>query len=208
MQQLAVDVKMTPADQSSPLARFIPTPLVRERHELIVNAPADVTMAAAERFDMHAIPIVSAIFRLRAWFMRATPPPRRWPDGFLAEMRAIGWGELDRQPGRLLAMGAVVQPWKGDVQFRAVPAAAFSSFAEPDLIKIAWTIETTPLPSGQTRLRTETRVVATDAGASDKFRRYWRFARFGIVAIRLLMLPRIRREAERTGWKAGAGKAA
>ena len=50
--------------------------------------------------------------------------------------------------------------------------------------------------------------MATDAGASDKFRRYWRFARFGIIAIRLLILPAIRRDAERAGWKTGAGKAA
>jgi hypothetical protein len=27
--------------------------------------------------------------------------------------------------------------------------------------------------------------------------RYWRWARFGIIAIRLLLLPAIRREAER-----------
>jgi hypothetical protein len=39
--------------------------------------------------------------------------------------------------------------------------------------------------------------VATDAGARLKFRRYWRWARFGIVAIRLLLLPAIRRAAER-----------
>jgi hypothetical protein len=33
--------------------------------------------------------------------------------------------------------------------------------------------------------------------APAKFMRYWRLARFGIVLIRWLMLPAIRREAER-----------
>jgi hypothetical protein len=94
-------------------------------------------------------------------------------------------------------MGAVTQPWEGDVHFRAVPAGDFAGFAEPGLVRIAWTIETMPQPNGDTLLRTETRVAATDAGARRRFRRYWRFARFGIVGIRWLMLPAIRREAER-----------
>ena len=49
-------------------------------------------------------------------------------------------------------------------------------------------------------LATETRAVATDAEARARFRRYWRWARFGIVAIRWFMLPAIRREAERA-WR-------
>jgi hypothetical protein len=47
--------------------------------------------------------------------------------------------------------------------------------------------------------------VATDAEARRRFRRYWRWARFGIVAIRLLILPAIRREAERR-WTAQLGQ--
>jgi hypothetical protein len=39
--------------------------------------------------------------------------------------------------------------------------------------------------------------VATDAPARARFRRYWRWARFGIVSIRLLLLPAVRRAAER-----------
>jgi hypothetical protein len=38
--------------------------------------------------------------------------------------------------------------------------------------------------------------VATDAPSRRRFMRYWRWARFGIVAIRLFMLPAVRREAE------------
>jgi hypothetical protein len=184
-------------DRQSPLAPFVPAFDVRERHEVIVHAPAALTMAAAEHVDLHALPVVSTIFRLRAWAMRSTPPPRRWPGGFVDEVRAIGWGELAHVPDRLLVMGAVSQPWHGDVTFRALPAADFASFDEPGVVKIAWTLEAEPVGETTTRLRTETRVVATDADARRRFLRYWFFARVGIVGIRWLMLPAVRREAER-----------
>jgi hypothetical protein len=45
--------------------------------------------------------------------------------------------------------------------------------------------------------RTETRAAATDAGARSKFRRYWRLFSPGIIAIRLLLLPSLKAEAER-----------
>jgi hypothetical protein len=64
-------------------------------------------------------------------------------------------------------------------------------------VKIAWTLEAEPVGPATTRFAQETRVVATDEQARMKFLRYWRWARFGIVAIRLLMLPAVRRAAER-----------
>jgi hypothetical protein len=48
-----------------------------------------------------------------------------------------------------------------------------------------------------TRFRTETRALATDAGARAKFDRYWRRFGIGIHLIRWFMLPSIRRAAER-----------
>lgn len=185
------------AREASPLTPFIPVPDVREVHEVTVHALPAVAMVAAERIDVHTLPIVSGIFRLRAWAMRATPPPRRWRGGFLDEIRSIGWGDLVRQPGRLLAMGAVTQPWQADVTFRTVKPAEFLSFAEPGLVKIAWTLEAIPIGGGMTRLRTETRASATDAEARRRFLRYWRVAKFGIIPIRWILLPAIRREAER-----------
>ena len=65
------------------------------------------------------------------------------------------------------------------------------------MVKIAWTLEVEPLAPARTRFRTQTRVVATDDAARRKFRRYWRMFGMGIVLIRLLLLPAVRREAER-----------
>ena len=57
--------------------------------------------------------------------------------------------------------------------------------------------EAGPLGPNTSRFASETRALATDSTARQKFRRYWSFARFGIVAIRWLLLPGVRREAER-----------
>jgi hypothetical protein len=103
---------------------------------------------------------------------------------------------LAHQPGRELVMGAVTRPWEANVVFRALPADEFAAFSEPDMVKIVWTLEVEPLGPDLTRFRTETRVLATDAGARRKFDRYWRLAGPGIVLIRILTLPILRRAAE------------
>lgn len=180
------------------LDRFMPRPDVRERHEGLIKAPADLVFDVAMRFDLQSIPLVRGIFWLRGKVMGAAPERTpRTPQGFIAETMRLGWGVLAHRQGREIVMGAAVQPWKADVQFRAIPPEQFAEFAQPDLVKIAWTLEAEPLGHELSRFASETRVVATDAAARAKFLRYWRWARFGIVTIRWLMLPAVRREAER-----------
>ncbi|GMV58119.1 MAG: hypothetical protein AMXMBFR72_12300 [Betaproteobacteria bacterium] len=181
----------------APLDRFIPQPDVRERFEIVIAAPADLVMQTAVEFDMQSLPLVKAIFRLRERFMRATPAAPRKPQGIVAETRALGWGLLLETPGRLIACGATCQPWLADVKFTPIAPEQFAAYAEPDQVKIAWTLEAEPLGPATTRFAQETRAIATDASARAKFRRYWRWARFGIVAIRLLLLPAVRRTAQR-----------
>ena len=57
--------------------------------------------------------------------------------------------------------------------------------------------KTTLLTAWLAAMATETRAVATDEASRGKFRRYWRFAGPGILLIRKLLLPAVRREAER-----------
>jgi hypothetical protein len=182
--------------QANELDRFIPQPDVRERHEGLVQAPAALVLDVAMHFDLLSLPLVRAIFWLRGKLMGATPKARA-PQGLVAETMALGWGVLSHRQGRELVMGAVARPWEADVTFTAVPAERFAEFGEADLVKIAWTLEAEPVGHALTRFASETRVVATDAAARAKFRRYWRRAGVGIVLIRWLLLPAIRREAER-----------
>lgn len=183
--------------EPSPLDRFIARPDVRERFETTVRAPAERVFEVAAAFDLHSLAPVRAIFRLRERLLGAHAPTPRAVEGLLDEMRRLGWGVLDERPGRVVVCGARCQPWLADVRFTAIAPDRFAHDATPDHVRIAWSIEAHPLGAASTRLVQETRVIASDASAQRRFRRYWRWARFGIVAIRLLMLPAVRRRAER-----------
>lgn len=187
-----------------PLERFIPNPEVRERFETTVRAPPGVVIEVAIHFDMQSLKLVKAVFWLREKVMGASPSGPRKPQGILEETKSLGWGLLTLHPGRLVVCGAACQPWLSNVKFSAVPPDRFTSYAEPDQVKIAWSLEAEEIGTAVTRFAQETRAVATDERARRKFRRYWRWARFGIVAIRLLMMPAVRREAERH-WAARRG---
>lgn len=181
----------------SPLDTFMPAPDIRERFHTTIRAPRDLVMEVATTIDLQTLPLVRAIFRLREILMRAGPTPPRQSQGILAETRALGWGLLAEEPGALIVCGAACQPWQANVGFTPIPAEQFATYAVPDRVKIAWTLEAEALGPALTRFSHETRAVATDPDARRRFRRYWRWARFGIILIRLLMLPAVRREAER-----------
>jgi hypothetical protein len=182
---------------SSSLERFIPDPEIRERFETTVRAPADLVMDVAAHFDMQSLRIVKAIFWLREKLMRASPAGHRKPQGILEETKTLGWGVLAEQPGRLVVCGATCQPWLAHVKFSALAPDEFATYAEPDQVKIAWTLETEEIGPAITRFAQETRAVSTDEQARIKFLRYWRWARVGIITIRVLIMPAVRRESER-----------
>ena len=179
----------------SPLDPFIPSPDARERYAITVRAPAPRVYQVARNFDMQSVPLIRAIFRLRERIM-GSRPASRVPRGFFDEMQALGWECLLERPGELVVGGAACQPWLADVVFRPIPPERFATFAEPDQVRIAWTLETRALGSSLTELVSETRVAATDEAARRRFLAYWRWARVGIYTIRWLLLPAIRRQAE------------
>ena len=182
-----------------PLDPFIPVADASERYALTVHAPAPLVYQLAHDFDMQSLPLVRGIFRLRERLMRSHAGTRV-PRGIVEETRALGWGCLLERPGELFIGGAVCQPWLADVVFRSVPPDQFATFAEPGQVRIAWTLEAQPLGPGLTELASETRVAATDEAARRRFLAYWRWARVGIYSIRWLLLPAIRRQAERQAW--------
>lgn len=188
----------------SPLDQFIPVPDVSERFERRIKAPADMVMRIACNFDMQSILLIRSIIRLRKFILGGTPDRRR-SVGLLEETRGLGWGTLVEEPGHLLVCGATCQPWFGDVKFTACPANEFAAYSEADQVKIVWSLETEDIEPNVTLFIHEVRATATDAEARRRFMNYWYWARFGIVAIRYLLLPAIRREAERE-WQSIAAK--
>jgi hypothetical protein len=179
------------------LDRFIPSYEIAERHHITVAAPAGITFAAAREMDLNGSLIVRAIFRAREVVLGADPDAATRPRGIVALTTSIGWGVLAEVPGRELVMGAVTQPWKANVVFRALPPDEFAAFNDPAYVKIVWTLRADPVDATHSIFRTETRAVATDADARRNFRRYWSFLSPGIIVIRWMSLRPLKADAER-----------
>ena len=181
------------------LDRFIPNPEVDEYHLLEVDAPASMTFAVAKAMDLQASPIVRGIFWLRAVpaMLRGQPSRRQGPRGLLEETLALGFGVLDEIPDREIVVGTYTQPWHQQVTFHSLPPAAFAAFTEPGYVKIVWTLAAEPVGPDRSLFVTRTRVVTTDPEVRRRFRRYWAPMSAGIILIRYLSLPMVKREAER-----------
>jgi hypothetical protein len=186
-----------PDEQDPLLDQFMTTYEIAERHHVRVDAPADVTLAAASEMDLQGSYVVRTIIRAREVILGATPDNRRRPPGLLDEMQSLGWGVLAHDPGREIVVGAVTKPWEANVVFRAIPPDAFAAFNEPGYVKIAWTLRVDSISERESVFRTETRAIATDAAARTRFRRYWSFLSPGIILIRWAVLGPVKREAER-----------
>ena len=189
------------------LDRFLPDPEVEEYHRIPVRAPADVTLAAARELDLMRSPVIRGIFLLRALptLLRGRPFRPGGSRGLVEETLGLGWGVLAEEPGRQLVVGAYTQPWHQNVTFHALAPEQFAAFREPGYVKIVWTIEAEPVGSDRSVFTTRTRVVSTDPGARRRFRLYWAPMSVGIILIRHLHLPMVKREAQRRFREGGYG---
>lgn len=180
------------------LDRFMPRYEVRERHERRVEAPASLTFTRAKEVSLRGSPVARAIFALRSIPSRlGETAPRVNERGVLEETLSLGWGVLAEEPGREIVVGAVTQPWKADVVFRAIPPQEFAAFSERGFVKIAWTLAVDPIGPSRCVFRTETRAIAVDAESRARFRRYWAFVSPGILLIRREMIRMVAADAER-----------
>jgi hypothetical protein len=186
-----------PDEQDEFLDQFMPAYDVVERHRIAVDAPPAVVLSAAKEQDLMQSPVVRAIFKARELALGASPDDRMQPRGLLATVRSLGWGVLAEREGREIVVGAVTKPWEPDVTFRALPPEQFAAYSEPGFVKIVWTLRADPVGEHGALFRTETRAIATDATARERFRKYWAFASPGISTIRWLSLRPLKHEAER-----------
>ena len=184
-------------DDDELLDDFMPTYDVVDRHRTHVQAPPEVTFAAACEIELQASPLVRAIFKGRELLLGTTPDHVDRPRGLVALTESLGWGVLAEIPGREVIIGAVTQPWEANVVFRHVAPQDFSDFHEAGYVKIAWTLRADPVGDQHSVFRTETRAIATDLDARIRFRRYWSFLSPGITLIRRTMLNSLRVEALR-----------
>jgi hypothetical protein len=184
-------------DEAEPLLdRFMSTYDIVERHHRGIAAPAELTLDAAKNLELESSRIVRAIIAARRVVLGGTGEGEELPRPLIAQSMALGWGVLAEVPGREIVIGAVTQPWHGDVTFRALPPDEFAAFDEPGLVKIVWNLRADPLGPERSVFRTETRAVATDAEARVRFRRYWSLVAPGVWLLRWATLGSLRRDAE------------
>jgi hypothetical protein len=187
----------SPDEEDPLLDHFMPRYDVVERHRVRVDAPAATALEVASHLDLFDLPAVRAIFKGRELLLGSAPGERPAARGMLEAVQALGWVVLADDPGREVVLGAVTKPWEANPTFRSVPPDDFRAFAEPDYVKIAWTLRADPAGRGASVFRTETRAVATDASARARFRVYWSLLSPGIFLIRWLSLGPVKARAER-----------
>jgi hypothetical protein len=184
------------AEAAPLLDRFMSTYDIVERHHRGIAAPAELTFESAKNLELESSRIVRAIIAARRVVLGGTGDAEALPRPLLAQSMALGWGVLAEVPGREIVMGAVTQPWHGDVTFRALPPDEFAAFDEPGMVKIVWNLRADPLGPERSVFRTETRAVATDAEARMRFRRYWSLVAPGVWLLRWATLGSLQRDAE------------
>jgi hypothetical protein len=184
-------------DRDAMLVLFLPTYEVAEHHQITVAAPASLTYGSAMDMSLNQSPLIRAIFRGREIVMRVRTRAPFPPGGVVDQMRTMGWGVLAERPEREIVLGAITQPWRGNVVFRPLPPKEFAAFNQPGYVKILVSIAADPVSDSTSRFRIETWVVTTDPTSRAKFRRYWSVFSPGIVLIRRVAVTLVKKESER-----------
>ena len=88
-----------PESVDAMLDRFMPTYDVVERHEVEIDAPAAIVLAAAKTQKLNRLPLVRGIFAMRQLVMRGTER-QDLPAELVPQVLALGWRVLDEVPDR------------------------------------------------------------------------------------------------------------
>lgn len=179
------------------LADLLPAPHFSERHARRIAAPPPAVWAALHELRLGDLRVSNALMGVRSLPARLTGAgTSRMLTGRLLDGGPVP--VLASDPGRAVVAGGVMQPWKlfGGEDPPPLDVAGLKAFDTPGWVKVGIDFVLEP-DRGGTTLRTETRVVATDARTRARFGLYWLFVRLGSGVIRLDMLRAVARHAER-----------
>jgi hypothetical protein len=180
---------------------LLPAYDVAEVHSAWVRASPERVFQALREVTAGEVPMFRVLMRIRGLPTRVLSRrpfvfDRRTP--LLDQFLRAGFVLLAEEPGRELVVGRIAQFWKpvgaSSVPVRSAPD--FIEFDNPGYAKAVVNFWVNREGVG-TRLRTETRVAATDAASRVKFSRYWLLVRLGSGLTRRSWLKAVRRAAER-----------
>jgi hypothetical protein len=162
----------------SALDRLIATPQLVQIDGVDLALPIGQAWELVRHGNLASSPLVRALFALRTLPTRLAghdrEPLRLCIDELVSSVAQPGFQLLVDDAPSELVVGAIGKVWQPSIAFAHVPnVAAFAAFAQPDYIKVAWSIRLEPLGACETHVSLELRVDATDIPAWRKFRAYF-----------------------------------
>jgi hypothetical protein len=183
----------------SRLDELLPRYDLNEVHARVIAAPPDRVFEAVKTVTLAEVPLVRLLFGIRSLPARLAGGrglPRAKDEPLFGEMVELGFTVLAEDPKREVVVGFVPQMWKRGGQAATIAdGAEFIAFDRAGYVKVATNFLVLG-QDGDTRIETETRVLATDSRSRQEFARYWRLNRPGSGAIRRAWLRTIARRAE------------
>ena len=169
-----------------------------ERHQLTINAPANVVFDAVRGLDLSESRIVRALFRLREipGCLRSRHLRARQLGLTLHDLMKTGFVILGERPTEEIVLGVVGRFWTPRGGIKHVDAAGFAAFSSPGYAKAVWTFSVRESAHATTELKTETRVLCLDDSSRRRFKLYWTLVAPFSGLIRMEALRSIKRAAE------------
>jgi hypothetical protein len=179
--------------------RFLPAYDWNEVHAIEIRAAPRAVLDAVRSVTAGEIRLLGVLFGLRRLPGRllGRPPASRASGPVLDAILRSGFVLLDEDADREVVVGTIGRFW----QLRPVHAdiagpADFLAYDTPGFARAAMNFRVAESGPGRTRLSTETRIAATDAGARRRFGAYWLLVRPGSGLIRRMWLRAVRKRAE------------
>jgi hypothetical protein len=191
---------ITTAAQTSRLDAIMPVYHFHERHEAVVHASQERVREALNQMSFADVGAMQALGRIRAAAMRQRmnssgkgAPPTLTIIQMIHDPRS-GFFPLDESPSELV-FGLAGKPWD-NVRVRLTPEQ-FVTWSPSGTVKIAANFRVDDAGGGNTRIVTETRVLASDKAATYKMAKYWALIYPGSGIIRRELLNAVQQRAER-----------
>lgn len=188
----------TVASRSTSLDRFAPTYQFREVHETRIGAPVERVYAAIKTVTPDEIALYQTFTWIRR-FGRPSPPGILNAPGrrsILDTATRSGFLLLADEANREIVFGTLaLRPAGLTIPGRATPDS-YLSLDQAGIAKATMNFLIDPIDAEHSRLRTETRVYATDENALQAFTPYWLAIYPGSAILRVAWLRAIKTRAE------------
>lgn len=160
-----------------------------------IAAPPEVVWEELHGLKLSGLPVTLALGGIRALPGLLTGKWHGALDQTFVDVVPVS--VLSSDSPTAVVFGGALQPWKltGGERPPALDAESLRDWAEPGWVKVAMDLRLTPVRGGTT-LSSETRVVATDAGARRRFGLYWLVVGPGSSATRWELLTAVALKAE------------